>query len=685
MFGSKLNRFLVFILLSIAAGKLHDLNADPLTLYALDLQKAREWGHFQPNSSTNSNRLTELLLLSDELRLYEDFAWIQLLHYEKTGAGEYKSSVKSDRFFFDPKGKVNPRAELQATIRSFFVTEEIPVELIHPLCSYPARYLFLKKHLHFEFFDISKVRCERYENWKNSLNVNSVTLVFASHYLQSPASFFGHTLLKLNQNKNANSQTELLDYGVNYAADARNYNPISYAYLGLTGGYQGRFYLFPYFLKVNEYNDLENRDLWEYKIELSEEETNILISHLWELSRAEFNYYFLNKNCSYQLLDWLEIAKPNLDLKSNLGVVISPVETIKLLLSKNELIFDKQIRPSLYSEIKSKLIEMNGEEKELFWKLTDFTNNHLDTDSLIRNFPKIRSDLVLDATLETYRYQKNRGIEFPESAKQKYKQLLKMRSQIPGENLSYKLSFDFVTPPESSHPMGRVSLGGGYSNLGSFLEWKYRFAYHDLLNSSMGSPPNGELVFLDGTVRNYEGKKPELTSFSLMRILSLHPYNFISKQLSYLVDFGWQTVVFSKEKELFGQVRPVEELNPYYRKQVSNFEAAFGYTFADEFSKFAPRFGMISVLAGSKFQSNPSFETGARIGPNIQTIYQKEFGNWKFLGSVVAQHYAFSRNPNTVTGSLKLRYLFSDTAELRLELFSERFYRELNLSFHYLF
>lgn len=493
-------------------------------------------------------------------------------------------------------------------------------------------------------------------------------------------------MLKLNQDTNVSSQTELLDYGVNYAADAKGYNFVSYAYLGLTGGYQGKFYLFPYFLKVNEYNDLENRDLWEYEIHLNEFEREILVSHLWELSRAEFDYYFLSKNCSYLLLEWLEVAKPDLALKSKLGIIVSPVDTIKLYLGETGLVLGKKYRPSLYSEIKSKLLEMNPEEKEMFWLLADFYNVTSYPD-ILKGFraDKIRNDLVLDATLETYRYQKNRGIDFSESAKLKYQHLLSMRSQIPGEILSYKPRFEAVHPPETSHPMARVSLGGGHSNLGSFVEWKYRVAYHDLLNSSKGTPPNGELVFFDGTVRNYEGKRPEFTSLSAIRILSLQPYNSISKQLSYLLDLGWQTVVFSKEKDVSGPIRTFEDSNSYFRKQVSNVDMAVGYSFADEFSKSSERFGVFSLLAGIKLQSHPWFETGSRFGPNIQGLYQKEFGNWKILGGIVSQHYTSSRNPNTTSGSIKLRYLLSNTAELRLELLSERLYQEVNLSFQYLF
>lgn len=76
------------------------------------------------------------------------------------------------------------------------------------------------------------------------LDVASVTVVFASAYLDNPASLFGHTLLRLDQ-RDQTERTRLLAHAINYAADDSNNHPLLYAFDGIAGGFQGRFEVQP--------------------------------------------------------------------------------------------------------------------------------------------------------------------------------------------------------------------------------------------------------------------------------------------------------------------------------------------------------------------------------------------------------------------------------------------------------
>jgi len=42
----------------------------------------------------------------------------------------------------------------------------------------------------------------------------------------------------------------------------------------------------PYYLKVREYNDMENRDVWEYELNLSPEEIDRLLMHTGSSGRS---------------------------------------------------------------------------------------------------------------------------------------------------------------------------------------------------------------------------------------------------------------------------------------------------------------------------------------------------------------------------------------------------------------
>ena len=81
--------------------------------------------------------LTHLLEIVDSQKIYQDRYWHILLHY-KRGLFGLRSLVDDPKFFADPKGKHDPRAELRATIRSFFrpvVEGETP-----PVCRLVSRF-----------------------------------------------------------------------------------------------------------------------------------------------------------------------------------------------------------------------------------------------------------------------------------------------------------------------------------------------------------------------------------------------------------------------------------------------------------------------------------------------------------------------------------------------------------------
>src|SRR5207247_7522605 len=95
------------------------------------------------------------------------------------------------------------------------------------------------------------------------------------------------------------------------------------------GGYPGTFSILPYYLKVREYSDMENRDLWEYELELAPPELERVLLHLWELLPAYYQYYFFDENCSYHLLGLLQVARPELELPAPFRWWALPVDTVR--------------------------------------------------------------------------------------------------------------------------------------------------------------------------------------------------------------------------------------------------------------------------------------------------------------------------------------------------------------------
>jgi hypothetical protein len=612
--------------------------------------------YFEPRDKAHRELVSNYISLVEKNQIYEDPHWIHLLRYKKGIFGGYFSEVVSDDYFLSEEGKSKPRRELLASIRAIFSNSSENTDL-DPQCIFPERYRWIRSKLKIGN-EVIKPICSRYETWKSGLHTEKVKLVFASYYLQSPASMFGHTFLKLDNKQNINS--ELLDYGVGYAANPGDVDPLRYVVGGLFGGYSGKFNLFPYYLKVNEYNDLENRDLWEYEMEMNESEKEIFMGHIWEMGAAEFDYYFQKENCAYQILRLIEVVK-HMEMELENDLTISPLDLLKKMKAKQ--IFknkDPVFRPSLYTKIYSQIIEMNEVEQRLYWDNLDLLKKEKEIST-----QELESKIV-SALLDSYLYL------FPDEEKRNnhksYYSLLQMQSKMGATEASERKN-SISEPPDSAHGGRRLSLGYGNSSMGNFAEMESRLAYHDLLNVSRGLLSSSEIQFLNFKVRNYENKKQEITSFSLVRLSSISPNNSLSNKFSYQIDLGSQTIAFQ---------------NPEIRKAVGNFDLLGGYSFSNEFSK-GFHFGTISLLGGLKTQTNSEFRYGMRYGPQIMIHYLYELGNVKLQWIYSYSYLAMSSNENYFQNTMRIRYALNESHELRVEYTVYPFYSESFLSYHLLF
>jgi hypothetical protein len=121
-------------------------------------------------------------------------------------------------------------------------------------------------------------------------------MIFPAAYLNSPSSMFGHTLLRIDQANVQSDQTALLSYAINFGAYIEGSdNSILYAWKGLMGGYPGLFALVPYQEKLSEYRSLENRDLWEYRLNLTQAEPNAWSSMSGSSSRSSSTIFSSTK------------------------------------------------------------------------------------------------------------------------------------------------------------------------------------------------------------------------------------------------------------------------------------------------------------------------------------------------------------------------------------------------------
>ncbi len=206
----------------------------------------------------------------DLLQLSRSEQWLRLLHYKsRFPFGNLRSEAEPGSFFFSPDGRRDPYAELKANVAAFENSQNEGQRGSSLQCSFPARYHFLKTHLNWQWVDD---KCPELDAFLKKVGGDQLSIVFSSAYPNSPPSMFGHTMLRVHSRERA----ELLDYGINYSASASaDENALAFAVFGLTGGYFGKFGVVPYYMKVNEYNHAESRDLWEYDLSLTPSEIQV--------------------------------------------------------------------------------------------------------------------------------------------------------------------------------------------------------------------------------------------------------------------------------------------------------------------------------------------------------------------------------------------------------------------------
>ena len=477
--------------------------------------------------------------------LWEKIEWLNLLHYNKE-YGTYESQVDDNRFFYAKDGHKNPEAELIATLKHLFIKTDNPNQQTQ--CKFVARSNWLIKKLSIDRSLLPTVYCSEYLEWRGLTHADSVTMIFPAYHLNSPSSMFGHTLLRLDNSKS--SQSEWLSFAVNFGADIDNSdNSLIYAYRGLAGGYPGIFITEPYFKKIQEYNRIEHRDIWEYKLNLTPEETQIMINHLWELKTINFDYYFFDENCSYRLLELLEVARPGVELTDEFIVTAIPVDTVRAI--KNAQMIDSEsYRPARATKIQYMLEAMNKPQRKLVLKLSDDIKV-LDSENFSRLDEK-EQKAVVDVAYKYLRYRKTKQSRDPASAKRSH-QLLQKLNSYP---IEIKINDTVPVPsaPEKGHKSKRVSLALGQRLNNNYAELGLKMAFHDLEDNEDGFLQGAQINIGNIKIRAEENVGLRLYQLDFVDIFSLTPRDEFFNPLSWKVKTGFERQLTNNKDQLVYQL-----------------------------------------------------------------------------------------------------------------------------------
>lgn len=507
---------------------------------------------------------------ASELKLAQHETWLALLHFKReTLLPRFISQVDDEYFFLDAKGNVDAAAELNADIAAFLSTrryrQDEDSNHIYAQCLFPARWWWLKQQLNLA--DDYDAPCPKLDKFMARVAHEKLFLVFPSMYLNNPGSTFGHTFLRFDNNQ----ESILLSQTLIYAARVNEYDDIvSHVSKGLFGGYRGFFRARPYFETVQEYSNIENRDIWEYQLDFSAQEIEQLVRHVWEMKGVNFDYYFFRENCAYRMLALLDVLRPmpRLTTDGAFSVYAIPVDTVRALDAAG-LIQSRKFRASLATQIDAYFLHQDDEDTTRVLKITS-EETAGDRDSIAAILATVTSDKKRTALLK----QSYTVLQFHDKAATKKAQNIlalinrstdglpsldnKPRDSEPldaellhaelrhaelapaGEEEKASAISSEISPaisPERGHNSMRIAAGYGEQNSHAYVDIKFRPAFHDLLDAPQGFVDGAAINVFDLRLKWFESSRLRLESLSVFNVTSLSPLSRWQKPMAWLFDF----------------------------------------------------------------------------------------------------------------------------------------------------
>lgn len=551
------------------------------------------------------------LKIAEQKQLHQDITWQRLMYADQS----QKSEVAYDGYFYAKDGKNNLKNELEADVKALFINT---AENQSIRCKFPARSRWLIQQLNIDTEKLPIVKCPEFDQWINQIKPYKATLIYATDFMGNPSSMFGHTLLRLDPKDQ--KQLNLVSYAVNYAATVSGEDNWSYAWKGLTGQYPGEYSLMPYYRKVKEYGDFESRDLWEYELNLTPEETRFLVEHIWEMQHVSFPYYFVSDNCAYRLLGLIDLVRPNLDLKKQFNYAAIPIETLKAV-DQQDLVKEVVYRPALETQLLSQAKQHGTPLAKVAYQIA--FQDVEKAQPLLEKFNQHDQAKILEMAYDDlYLQYISRQVD-ADFAQPQLRQLLAKRSQIDVEKQRQEPERPKKQPVEGHHALN-LSVNVGELQAQKFIELGHRQAYHDLIDPQGGYRLGTQLLFLDGNIQ-YRDDHLKLEHLDLLTVNSYNPIQPFKSPITWGFNLGWKQEALDQGNFSDDQQHGVMNLN----MQV-------GYSLADY-----DRRHLCYAQMQSHFQGGRSLDKGWRVGvgptvgcmnkwtDNINSVVQIELPYWE--------------------------------------------------------
>lgn len=242
--------------------------------------------------------------------------WKALLYYKKSSF-----IIKDQSFYLSDERTID--SELRRLILEIKNNKSV-------ICRFPARYTYLTTVLDYSIDELKN--CNELNEFKRRAPLNRASVVFASENISIPSSMMGHIYLKI---EGVNHLQKHVEHAISFFTDVDDYNIPKLIFDTLIVGKKGFYALTPNAPLIRKYLMEEERNVWEYDLNLNSYQKELLHNHLYELKNINLRYYFHTFNCATLIDKIINVISPTND--SNNYLWITPLDIVRNVKNRNLL------------------------------------------------------------------------------------------------------------------------------------------------------------------------------------------------------------------------------------------------------------------------------------------------------------------------------------------------------------
>lgn len=527
----------------------------------------------------------ESLALNKEI--YNHPTWEALVHVVGL-----KSAI-DDKSFILSHDNFSLKNELIKTIRVLVGDQEVA-------CRFPARRRFILSSLSLTSENLPEPNCEDYLTFKKKAPAREVSLVYASENLSQPSSMMGHVMLKMTGENDLGLQVE---HGVSFFTNLDSFNVPKIIWDSLVMGKKGYFQVSPFQASLDYYLYEEQRNVWEYRLNFSQAQTELFQDHLWELKNTDLKYFFNSYNCATVTQMLLRVGDAqNIKVDNSW---LSPIDVVKSI-SQTGSISQASVSPSSKWKIRMLSKTLDSSTVNKVATFVDDGNFKLEIDG--------QNTVESYLTAELAQAYNDFNVQSGEYTLDKWKGVNEdIKQYRVGKNDTYQLDLsDFKSPLKTP---GDSQFSVGFRSLTDNKEWwniKYLPASHAIEDDNSQFFSENELKLMEFSILiNRETQETKIDSWTLYSARSNVPWDALTGGISGHFELGLE-----------------QHWNDQLESNLSsNFYGGAGYTYS--LSRDISVFSMLNAGVGASSKGGYLYAE-PEIGLYLYEIYNmKTFLSYK--------------------------------------------------------